>query len=56
MSAFRFRLQRVLDYQHQQCDLAQARVSACRRALERSQLELANHLSACVAVRREVIH
>jgi flagellar export protein FliJ len=56
MSAFRFRLQRVLDYQQQQCDLAQARVSACHGTLERSRLELASHSSACVAVRREVIH
>ena len=56
MSAFRFRLQRVLDYQQQQCDLAQARVSTCVGALERSRMELENHSSACVAVRREVAH
>jgi len=56
MPAFRFRLQRVLDYQQQQCDLAQARVSACYGALERSRADLENHSSACVAVRREVAY
>lgn len=56
MAVFRFRLQRVLEWQRQQCELAQARVSTCYSVVERSRLQLARHIAECLKVQRQVIH
>lgn len=56
MAVFRFRLQRVLEWQLQQCELGQARLSRCYSAVERSRLQLARHSAECLKVQRQVIH
>lgn len=56
MKSFRFRLQRVLDWQRQQCDAALAELNECTQAVQQSRSRLARHTAECLKAQRQVIH